>query len=156
MIVQQPGRELLRLASRVDTALGQMVKARASAGLGSEWEASRHAWALSNLVLRHSEAVVVMARTDVVLLPGSWAAARASMEIAARVSWLLSAPDEWEGENRWLALLEEGARFDEAAEQLIPHDQPMPKSAQIREFVAAVRAKLPPERRAPVKPMPLS
>src|SRR5690242_19547695 len=107
-IVLEPTRELRRLATRIDFALGQYLTARGNCALTSVFEAPRHGWTLSNLALRHAEATLVLAKTDMALAPTGWVAARAATETAAKCLWLLQPEDEWQREARWIALLREG------------------------------------------------
>jgi hypothetical protein len=140
--VREPSREVRRLASRIDFALGRFLKVRGNQALGSRWESLRHAWTLSNLALRHAEAVCVLARTDEVLIPGAWATARAAMESAARCLWFLDPEDSWGREARWLALVYEGARLDERPEVAQLYGG-RPLSPGATEFANAVSAKSP-------------
>jgi hypothetical protein len=138
--VQQPSREVRRLAVRIDFAMSRFLKARGNDAVGSKWESDRHAWTLSNLSLRHAEAVCVLARTDEVLLPAAWATARSAMESAARSLWLLEPKDSWEREARWLALVYEGARLDDRIEvsQLYGGGQLAPGAKQFADAVSAM------------------
>ncbi|TDK25843.1 hypothetical protein E2F48_11515 [Arthrobacter crusticola] len=140
--VQEPSRELRRLATRIDYGLGRYLAERGSWALTSEWEAPRYGWSLSNLALRHAEATLTLARTDMVLAPSAWVTARAATEAAARCLWLLQPEDEWEREARWLALLHEGVRLGDRKET---KDVPTlaAQSKRMKEFAEAVAAKLP-------------
>lgn len=140
--VQEPTRELRRLATRIDYGLGRYLGERGNWALTSEWEALRYGWSLSNLALRHAEATVMLAKNDMVLAPSAWVTARAATEAAARCLWLLQPDDEWQREARWLALLYEGARLGKRRET---KDMPtlVSRSESIEEFAEAVAAKLP-------------
>lgn len=86
-----------------------------------KWEAPREAWAMSNLLIRNIEAVLLMARTDEVMVSAAWANARCAFEQAVRIIWLLKPTDRYASEGRWLGFLAEAERFRrlvaEAAEQ---------------------------------------
>ena len=140
--VQEPSRELIRLATRVEFGLGRYLTARGNDASRSKWEALRHSWALSNLTLRQAEGVCVLAKRDEVLLPAGWVSARAALESAARTLWLLEPSDEWEREARWLALIYEGARLDERLEVQNLRGSDAPRGA-VKSFADAVAAKLP-------------
>lgn len=150
-VVNEPGRELRRLAVRIEAGCGQFLKARGNHAVSTKWEALRHAWSLSNLTLRHTEATVLMARTDVVLQPSAWTTARAAVEATGRCLWLLEPEDEWEREARWLALVEEGARLGERRE-MAAWGGIAAQSVSMRSFGEAVAAKLPPGTSVPRTP----
>jgi len=139
-IVSPPSRELLRLVTRVDFASGRLAASR-QAALDTEWEAPRHAWCLSNLALRHEQAVLTLARTDQVLVPAAWAAARAAMEAAGRALWLTMPEDPWVRERRWLVFVDESARFHERMATEANSGQE--EATGISNFAAEVRALLP-------------
>ena len=141
-IQQEPTRELRRLATRIEAGIGHFLAARGAWATGTKWEALRHAWSLSNLALRHAEATILQAKTDMALAPSAWVTARAATEAAARCLWLLRPEDPWEREARWLALLREGARLGERAETK-SNAYLVAQAATIREFAEAVEAKLP-------------
>lgn len=141
-VVQEPSRELRRLATRIDFGLGRYLLARGHEAVGSRWESLRHAWTLSNLTLRQAESVCVLAKTDEVLLPAGWVTARAALETAARLVWLLEPEDEWGREARWLALLQEGARLDARNEVLTLRGRNTPTTT-LKDFADLVTAKLP-------------
>lgn len=141
-VVAAPTREMLRFVGRVDAAIAPLIAPR-SAALGTEWEAPRHAWCLSNLTLRHAEAVLVLARTDTVLVPSAWVSARAAMEAAARSLWLMEPDDPWDRERRWLVFVDEGERFHERV-RFSGVERDGVKGAAIADFAARIRALLPP------------
>jgi hypothetical protein len=151
-VVQEPIPELRRLATRLDYGLGQYLAARGPAGLNTKWEAPRYAWTLSNSVLRHAEATITLAKSDMVLAAPAWATARAAVETAVRCLWLLRPEDEWEREARWLALLNEGARLGTARKEMASRHSVVARSTSIKEFSDAVTALLPPGIRVPGTP----
>lgn len=141
-VVAEPSRELRRLALRIDVGCGRFLAARGSWALSTQWESLRHAWSLSNLSLRNAEATVLLAGSDLVMLPAAWATTRAAVEAAGRCLWLIQPSDVWEREARWLALMEEGARLGER-EEVRQLSSAAPSSQAMRRFVDAVKAKLP-------------
>lgn len=146
--VQEPTRELQRLATRIHFGLGRYLAARGNGALNSRWEAPRHGWTLSNLALRHAEATLALAKTDMVLASSAWVTARAAVEATGRCLWLLEPDDEWEREARWLVFLEEGARLGGRPE-MKDCPQVIAQSESIEDFRRAVFDKLPEGASAP-------
>jgi hypothetical protein len=136
----EPTRELRRLATRIDFALRQYLSVRGNSALKSEFEAPRHGWTLSNLALRHAEATLALAKTDMVLAPTAWVTARAALESAAKCLWLLQPDDVWQREARFVAFLTEGIRIKREETEGLPHI--VAQSASIEEFRDGVSAKL--------------
>lgn len=146
-----PTREIRRLATRVDQGIGFYLKARTNRALDTKWEAPCHAWALSNLTVRHTEAVCLLARTDLVFLAPAWLAARAAIESAARAQWLMAPSDDWERECRWISLLREGAQLGERTE--FGESNPFgDRSRSLASFSEAVAGLLPAGYQIPRKP----
>lgn len=141
-IAREPSREIRRLALRIEQGLGYYLRVRSHTALSTQWEAPRHGWALSNLALRHAEAVTLLARTDLVLHAPAWLASRAALEAAARTHWLMAPTDDWVRECRWLALLHEGARFGQRA--VFSDAKPFSVRANdLEEFAHAVHERIP-------------
>ncbi|MFI0716456.1 hypothetical protein ACH4SK_38870 [Streptomyces inhibens] len=61
-------------------------------------------------MVRNIEAVLLMARTDEVLVPAAWVNARAVFEHAVRILWLLDPEDPMARECRWLGMLADTER----------------------------------------------
>jgi hypothetical protein len=59
----------------------------------SKYEADFEAVNLFNLVIRHVEGVLALARSDLVLAPPAYACARAAFETAAKAAWIVNADD---------------------------------------------------------------
>lgn len=66
------------------------------------FEAEVEAYILQKLVIRHSEAVVLMARHDLVTLPTAHVVARSCFETHVKIQWMLQPIDPFEREARWL------------------------------------------------------
>ena len=140
--IKPPTKELVHYADEIYSACGVFLQARGGWARDQKWEALRTGWALSNHSLRNTEAVVALAQTDMVLLPGAWTAARASVESAARNQWLLEPDDVWEREARWVALLEEGGRL--ATRTAVQSRADLVQTAkQVQSFVEGIREVLP-------------
>lgn len=136
-----PSRELRRLTVRIDAGIGGFALARGGAARWPSWPL-RHAWMLSNVALRHAEASVVLAQTDVVLAPAGWATARAAVEAAAAFLWLLEPSDDEERQCRWLALLYEGGRFGQRNDMMV-YDGVRARSVSIEEVADRYALTLP-------------
>ncbi len=68
------------------------------------WEAIDEAHVMLALVIRNIEAVTMLARHDLVLLPGAMVMARAAFETGITVRWMLQPEDPYEREMRWLRM----------------------------------------------------
>jgi hypothetical protein len=110
-IQRPPRRQLVRVADVLEEAIGSFVQTRGTIQPDTTWEAPLEAWAISNLMVRNIEGVVVLARHDEVLAPAAWANARNVFDAAARILWLISPDDRFEAEARWITLLAEYERF---------------------------------------------
>lgn len=136
---------LKRAAGRVLTSVDLLAGDRTAEPLRQgKFEAPKHAWALSNLVIRHTESTAYLARSDVRLLPAGWVTSRSAMESMLTIAWLLAPDDPWEREARWVLLAEEGVRHYEylgdSASGLAADNARI--AGKIGGFVEAVRAKL--------------
>lgn len=107
-IQRPPRRGTLRLVDILDRGIGEFLKARRMPS--GQWEAPLEAHALSSLMVRNIEAVLLMARTDEVLVPAAWVNARAVFEHAVRILWLLDPEDPMARECRWLGMLADTER----------------------------------------------
>ncbi|MYS05793.1 hypothetical protein GTW71_04920 [Streptomyces sp. SID6041] len=150
-IVRSPRAELVQLADTLDDCVGRFLQARQRTEAGSHWEAPREGWALSNLMIRNVEAVLLMARTDEVMVSAAWANARCAFEQAVRIIWLLNAADPYISECRWLGLLEDTERFHRLMAESSERDPSLPDSTMHHEregktrlFREGVIAALPP------------
>lgn len=110
-----PSSQLKRAANRVMFAIATLMSSRTTRAVDQgRWEAPKHAWALSNLILRHAEATAELARLDAALLPSALATSRASLEGAIRMSWLLEPDNEWQREARYVTMVREGVKYHSA------------------------------------------
>jgi hypothetical protein len=82
----------------------EFIVARNSAdGSYQRYESNSEASNLMDLTIRHVEGVIVLAQTDLVLLPPALVASRAAFEGSVRAAWLVQPIDPFERETRWLA-----------------------------------------------------
>ncbi len=66
------------------------------------FESNVEAYTLLKLMTRHAEALVEIARNDLVLIPAAMVLARACFEASVRTRWMLRPEDPFEREVRWL------------------------------------------------------
>src|SRR5690242_13760108 len=102
--------EIALAATGLEMTIGRFIAARPDLSKLGTYESLIEARNLFNLVVRHAEAVVVLAREDLVLLPPAMVTARSAFEIAVRAAWMVDVDDPFDGEVRWLAHLEEEER----------------------------------------------
>lgn len=119
-------------------------------------EAPIEAYVLTQQLIRHLDAVALMARTDVVLGIAAASVARTVLEIAVRVMWLLHPSAPFEREARWLELLHEEERLWERIAKLAtklgkPSGDFASMAQQIFGFRTDVRSKLPDQVTLPAK-----
>lgn len=148
-VLKPPPPALLRACDVLDSVVGSVAaaisKTRADFG---RLEAAVEASILLRLLVRHIEGVIVLARTDLVLLPAAMALTRAAFETGVRVRWLLFPEREFDREARWLVHLEEEERLwrrmAELAERTGAEVEAYRRvEAEIRMFRLAVRERLP-------------
>jgi hypothetical protein len=145
-VVRPPDPSLIAAADVLDAAIAEYLKDRVRPT--GHWEALDDAWVMTNLVVRHVEGVLELARTDEVLIAPAWACARSAMEVAARVRWLLEPTEVHEREARWLARLDEDERYGRAIAALVEAAGGDPARLlqipnTIRDFRDAVAAQFP-------------
>ncbi len=91
---------LEELIRRFDEFVGLELKPAAPL-----YEADREAIFMMWLLIRYVESVIVLARRDLILLPGASLSARTAFEVGTKILWLLDPGDPFEREVRWLAHL---------------------------------------------------
>ena len=146
-IVLPPSKALIEAAGVIETALSEFLDTRDK--IVTSWgkfESETEALNLFYLIIRHAEAISLLARTDMVHLPSALTLARTAFEIAVRILWLLHPTDPFEREIRWLALVREDEEFHRRAGDICAHFGADPSAhtaltstlAQFREDVAQV------------------
>jgi|GEM_PF-3347576 len=146
MIILPPTEQLLAACEHLERVITRLIAARDELDVG-RYEADVEACLLFNLVLRHVESVLVLARHDMVLLPAAFTAARAAFETSNKAAWLIDADDPFEREARWLAHLGEEERVYQRA--MARAEEASAKSsfgryaADLGEFKTAVAALMP-------------
>jgi hypothetical protein len=146
VVIQPPSSAMHTACDLLDHAVGRFLAARECLQFG-RYEADVEASLLFNLVLRHVESVISLARTDLTLLPAAYSVARSAFETATKAAWLVDATDPYVREGRWLAHVAEEERvYERAAERF---DSPESKArfharaSRLREFRTGVQALMP-------------
>jgi hypothetical protein len=109
-----------------------------------KFESDVEALLLFNLVIRDIEAILTLARTDLVLLPSANVLARAVFEIALKAAWIVQPDDPFDREVRWLAHLAEEERLHKALSESVasPAAIPMCSSNGMLRFGTSEQASL--------------
>lgn len=113
-IVMLPTPEILRVADLIDQAIAQFLIASKSIPPLGKFESEVETMNLFILAIRDIESVLLLARTDLVLLPGAYVLSRAVFEIAVKAAWMIQPDDPFNREVRWLAHIREEERLREA------------------------------------------
>jgi hypothetical protein len=116
-ILMPPTPEILHIADSVERAIGQFLGARETIPPLGKFESDVEALLLFTLVIRDIEAILTLARTDLVLLPSACVLARAVFEIAVKAAWMVHPDDPFDREVRWLAHLAEEERLYKAVSE---------------------------------------
>ena len=107
--IRPPTKEITAACDAIDRVIELFISARETLP-GSQYEADVEALTLFNLVIRHIEGVLVLARNDMVLIPPAYACARAAFETGIKAAWMVNSDDPFVRETRWLAHLAEEGR----------------------------------------------
>ena len=139
---------ILRMADLIEQAVGRFLEARDTIPPLGKFESDVEALLLFNLVIRDTEAILTLARTDLVLLPSANVLARAVFEIALKAAWIVQPDDPFDREVRWLAHLAEEERLHKAASESVAKSGGNPamfkqRHAEIRDFRTGVARALP-------------
>ena len=138
----RPTPRVLDAAEAVDRVvehLATSIGARLPVQDVGTYEADVVAYGLASLICRSAEAVAVLAREDLRLLPTAIGSARTSYEAAIRLQWLFAPDDPFEREARWIAFEEE--REDRLRRTSSIFRQMGDETASSAESVGATRAK---------------
>ena len=148
-IAMPPTPGILRMADVIEQAIGRFFEARDTIPPLGKFESDDEAILLFNLVIRDIEAILTLARTDLVLLPAANVLARAVFEIALKAAWIVQPDDPFDREVRWLAHLAEEERMLKAIGESAARHGGNPASfeqqhRQLRDFRMGVARVLPP------------
>ncbi len=143
-IVLPPNPVVCQCADVLDEAVGDFLRARDTVlgGIG-RYEADREAMLLTNLIVRHIEAAILLARHDLVLFPTACVVSRSAIETSARAIWLLTPDDPFERECRWLAHFASEIEAYERSNRMVKIARFDTRLKQLMEFHARVKAALP-------------
>lgn len=103
-VIQPPTKEILALCEDADSLITHYLRTVDTiprGGLG-RFEAEIEAYTILKLLIRHTESVCDLARSDLVLLPSAVVLARAAFEASVRSRWMLRPVDPYEREVRWV------------------------------------------------------
>ncbi len=147
-VVIPPTAEILHIVDSVERAIGQFLGARETIPPLGKFESDVEALLLFNLVIRDIEAILTLARTDLVLLPSANVLARAVFEIALKAAWIVQPDDPFDREVRWLSHLAEEERLHKAVSESVAKSGGNPaafkqRHAEIRDFRTGVARALP-------------
>ena len=109
-ILLPPSDKVLLACDGLASAIHSFLEFRAP-HVSRYYESHDEANKIFNLSVRHVEAVTILARNDLALLPAAYATARAAFETAIKAAWMVNANDPFEREARWLVHLEEEERM---------------------------------------------
>ena len=92
-VVFQPTRGMLKLCDLIDHGIVRFINARSTVPPLNKWEAEVEAMLLLNLAIRNTEAILELARKDLVLLPAANVLARTAFEISVKSAWMVQPED---------------------------------------------------------------
>src|SRR5690349_14733468 len=98
--------EIERACELLEQFTHRVLDARKTFPSLGEYEASIEGLNLMYLMIRNVEAVVTLAREDLVLLPSAMNLTRSVFEMAMKTIWMLAPEHPFEREIRWLAQLQ--------------------------------------------------
>ena len=146
-VILKPTHEILRAATTLDDAIERLLQANRTLKPLGQYESDIEAYNLLNLIIRHTESVLALARDDLVLFPSAMVIARASYEAAIKMIWITLPEDPFDREIRWLAQLHtEEQYYAKIAARLATYgsgDAEQRISDQLRDFRVSVTEKLP-------------
>jgi len=112
-----------------------------------EFEAPVECALILKLVVKHTESVIQLARTDLALLPSALVLARAALEGGINVLWVLQPEDPFEREARWLSLLanmeNKATQFSRDYGEQSENDHYSQLACRTRDFRVGVSSKMP-------------
>ena len=110
-VVIKPTTAILKIADLLDDAIHGFLRTTdlEPAHLG-KYESEVETRHLLFLMVRNIEALLTLARTDLVLLPPACVLARAAFEIGLKAAWMVQPEDAYARELRWLVHLKEEER----------------------------------------------
>ena len=108
MQVAAPSPSLVRAADLLYDGVGHLLAAREHLDVDYQpYESSHDALNLLYHSIRHVEAVVELARKDLVMVSAAITTSRAALESSLRALWLVDCDNPFEREGRWLGFMAE-------------------------------------------------
>jgi hypothetical protein len=145
-LIRPPTAAVITACDAIDQVIEAFIAAKTKL-VPSRYEADVEAINLFNLVIRHVEGVIALARTDLVLVPPAYVIARAAFETATKAAWMVDADDPFDREARWLVHLQEEERAHQRTAERSTDPASVARSAEhaqaIREFRDAVTQAMP-------------
>ncbi|MFT3894076.1 MAG: DUF5677 domain-containing protein [Anaerolineales bacterium] len=135
-----PTPDIKKACGLLEEFIHQILNARKSSSGSGEYEANVEAENLMYLIIRNIEAVITLAREDLVLLPSAMILTRSVFEMAMKTLWMLAPQDVFNREVRWLAQLQtEEEYYDRVSRQLHKLGLDNSKAVRMRDEVSAFR-----------------
>jgi hypothetical protein len=139
-----PTPEILAACEGVERIIRAYLKGSKGWRASRRYEAPAEVYTHLKLIIRLSEAILVLARNDLVLAPAATTIARSLLETGYRAAWLLSPDNPFEREARWVLYLETAATHHEklAAENMLSEKSRTSHSktaASFRQFGMQIR-----------------
>ena len=136
------------MADLIEQAIARFFVALDAIPPLGKFEADIESLLLFNLATSDIDAILTLARTDLLLLPAANILARAAFEIALKAAWIVQPDDPFDREVRWLAYLAEEERMLKAIGEGAAKRGGNPASfeerhRQIRDFRMGVARALP-------------
>jgi hypothetical protein len=105
-IIIPPNSDINKACDLLDQLIHNFLEARDTITTWGKFEAPVECLNLLYLMSRNIASITLMARHDLVLLPGAVHLTRSVFEMAIKVLWMLNPSDEFEREVHWLAQLQ--------------------------------------------------
>jgi hypothetical protein len=149
-LVRAPSKEILKVTATLTECVRHFLSARKHIPVSMlQYESSHDALNLAYVAIRHIEAIVNLARSDVSLAHPSMSLARAALEVSIRALWLVDDNKVFVREQRWIALAKEEIRSRRRADSYLEAAKGEPQfsgAAELLEgFIKQVEPLIPPD-----------
>jgi hypothetical protein len=139
---------MLKATATLNEGVRYLLTARKHiSGSMLQYESSHDALNLTYVAIRHIEAIVNLARSDVALAHPSMSLARAAMEVSIRAQWLVDDNKVFVRERRWIALVKEEIRSRRRADSYLSNVDPQFSGPAnlLEDFIKKVEPLIPPD-----------
>jgi hypothetical protein len=148
--VRAPSKQILKAAATLNDGVRYLLCAREHISDSMfQYESSHDALNLTYVAIRHIEAIVSLARSDVALAHPSMSLARAAMEVSIRAQWMVDSNKEFVREQRWIALAKEEIRSRRRADNYLAALNAGPQfngpANLLEDFIKQVEPLIPPD-----------